>query len=406
MLYIFIHQNFPGQFRHIAKALADNPSNEVIGIGDENNINTKLVLHPRIRLLTYQPHGAGRKETHHYLRDYEGHIRRGQALVRLLLNLRDQEGLKPDVIMAHPGWGEGLFLKDVFPSAKIIQYFEFYYQGTGADTGFDPEFPNSFDDQLRVRIKNSTQLQSLIGCDYGISPTIWQRSRYPAELQHKIEVIHEGIDTTVVRPDPSASLFINGHQLKSGDEVVTYVARNLEPYRGFHTLMRSIPALQAKRPNALVIIVGGSDVSYGKRLPEGETYRKRYVDEVKDEVDWSKVFFVGKLSYADYLKVLQVSAAHIYLTYPFVLSWSMLEAMAAGCLLIASDTAPVKEVITDGMNGHLVDFFDHEQLSTRIDMSLRESKDSQRLRDAARQKVVSEYDLRTVCMPKLLKKFT
>ena len=404
MRYLFIHQNFPGQFRHVSKVLADDPANEVIGIGDANNLKGKPVLHPGIRVLSYQPHRSGHKETHHYLRDFEGHIRRGQAVVRLLLKLRDEEGLKPDVIMAHPGWGEGLFLKEVFPNAKIIQYLEFYYQGTGSDVGFDPEFPTTLDDQLRVRIKNSTQLQSLIGCDYGISPTNWQKTRYPKEFQHKIEVIHEGIDTNVVCPNSSTSITINSQRLQAGDDIITYVARNLEPYRGFHTLMRSLPSLQARRPNARVIIVGGDDVSYGKRLSEGETYRQRYCAEVQGKVDWSKVFFVGKLPYADYLKVLQVSAAHIYLTYPFVLSWSMLEAMAAGCLLIASDTPPVREVITDGENGLLVDFFDHERLATLIDQALSSSTESQKMRFAARQKIVNEYDLATICLPKLLKK--
>lgn len=402
MRYLFIHQNFPGQFRHVADALADDPTNEVIGIGEAANLKGRPALHARIRVLSYQPHGHSHKETHHYLRDFEGHVRRGQSIVRLLLKLRDEEGFQPDVVIAHPGWGEGLFLKDVFPNAKIIQYFEYYYQGTGGDVGFDPEFPSTLDDQLRVRIKSSTQLHSLIGCDQGISPTAWQQSRYPAELRHKIEVIHEGIDTEIVKPDPGAWVEINGQRLQADDEIVTYVARNLEPYRGFHTFMRSLPKLQALRPNAKVIIVGGDDVSYGKRLPEGQSYRQRYCAEVQDQVDWGRVFFVGKLPYADYLKVLQVSAAHIYLTYPFVLSWSMLEAMAAGCLLVASDTAPVKEVIGDGKNGLLVDFFDHDQLANKIAGVLANPETYGPLRDNARKTIIAQYDLKTICLPKML----
>jgi glycosyltransferase involved in cell wall biosynthesis len=244
----------------------------------------------------------------------------------------------------------------------------------------------------------------LIGCDSGISPTNWQKTRYPTELQHKIEVIHEGIDTTVVCPNPNASVTINGKRFQLGDELITYVARNLEPYRGIHTFMRSIPAIQSKRPNARIIIVGGNDVSYGKKLPQGETYRQRYCAEINDMVDWSKVFFVGNLPYADYLKVLQVSAAHVYLTYPFVLSWSMLEAMSAGCLLIASNTAPVKEVIEHGENGLLFDFFDHEELSMLVAQALENMTGYQNLRNSARNKIISDFDLSTVCMPKLLKK--
>ena len=403
MRYLFIHQNFPGQFRHVAKVLADDPSNEVIGIGEAPNLKSRPALHARIRVLSHQPHGSAHKETHHYLRDFEGHLRRGQTVVRLLLKLRDEDGFQPDVIVAHPGWGEGLFLKDIFPNARIIQYFEYYYQGTGGDVGFDPEFPSTLDDQLRVRIKNTTQLHSLIGCDQGVSPTAWQQSRYPAELRNKIEVIHEGIDTEIVKPDAGAWVEINGQRLQAGDEIVTYVARNLEPYRGFHTFMRSLPKLQALRPNAKVIIVGGDEVSYGKRLPEGQTYRQRYCAEVQDRVDWSRVFSVGKLPYADYLKVLQISAAHVYLTYPFVLSWSMLEAMAAGCLLVASDTAPVKEDIEDGQNGLLVDFFDHDRLANKITEVLANPEIHPPLRNSARKTIVEQYDLKTLCLPKMLR---
>lgn len=404
MRYLFIHQNFPGQFRHVVKALADDPSNVVIGISEAANMKGCPALHSMLRVLSYQPHGHGSKDTHQYLRDFEGHIRRGQSVVRLLLKLRDQGGFHPDVVVAHPGWGEGLFLKDVFPKARIIQYFEYYYQSAHGDVGFDPEFPNTLDDQLRVRIKNSTQLQSLVGCDQGISPTQWQKSRYPVELQSKIDVIHEGIDTDVVKPDPDAWVEINGQRMQAGDEIVTYVARNLEPYRGFHTFMRSLPKLQVLCPGAKVIIVGGDDVSYGKRLPEGQTYRQRYCAEVQNQVDWSRVFFVGKLSYESYVKVLQVSAAHVYLTYPFVLSWSMLEAMSAGCLLVASDTAPVKEVIEEGRNGLLVDFFDHEKLAGRIAEVLTDAAKHQPLRDNARKTIIDRYDLNTICLRKLLDK--
>lgn len=404
MRYLFIHQNFPGQFRHVAKALADDPAHEVIGIGEARNIKGRPVLHPRIRVLGYQPHGHSHKETHHYLREYEGHIRRGQTIVRLLLKLHKEEGFQPDVVVAHSGWGEGLFLKDVFPRAKHIQYFEYYYQSVGGDIGFDPEFPSALDDRLRVRIKNSTQMQSLVACDLGLSPTQWQKSLYPIELQSKIEVIHDGIDTEVVKPDSGAWVEINGQRFKAGDEIVTYVARNLEPYRGFHTFIRSLPELQALRPNAKIIIVGGNDVSYGKRLPEKQTYRKRYCAEVQGQVDWSKVFFVGKLSYPNYLKVLQVSAVHVYLTYPFVLSWSMLEAMAAGCLLVASDTTPVREVIEDGKNGLLVNFFDHKQLAVKIAEILVDLNKLMHLRANARKTIVEQYDLKGICLPRIRSK--
>lgn len=385
------------------RALADDPANEVVCVGETRNLQGRPPLHPRLRVLGYQMPEEVRSQAHPYLRDHEGHVRRGQAVVRLLLGLRQQGGFQPDVVVAHPGWGEALFLRDVFPHARHIQYCEFYYHGQGADVGFDPEFPASLDDQLRVRSKNGTQLQSLVAADAGISPTAWQASRYPPELRGKISVCHDGIDTEVVRPDPQAWLEINGERLAAGDEVVTYVARNLEPYRGFHVFMRMLPALQALRPNARVIIVGGDDVSYGRRLPAGQSYREMYRKELDGRVDWRKVSFVGKLAYADYLNVLQVSAAHVYLTYPFVLSWSALEAMAAGCLLVGSRTAPVEEVIEDGRSGLLVDFFDGDALAQRLAQVLADPGAYRPLRDRARQVVRERYDLRTVCLPAMLR---
>jgi glycosyltransferase involved in cell wall biosynthesis len=343
--------------------------------------------------------------THHYLRDFETHVRRGQSVVRACIELR-KRGFEPDVVLAHPGWGEGLFLRDVYPKARLLKYFEYYYQADGGDVGFDPEYPAGLDDRLKTRARNSTQLHSLVACDGGISPTVWQQSRYPPEFRSKIEVIHEGVDTDAVRPDPAAFFERDGRRFAAGDEIVTYVARNLEPYRGFHIFMRALPKLQALRPNAQVLVVGGDEVSYGRRLPSGESYRGRLVKELGDRVDWRRVHFLGRLPYADYLKVLQVSAAHVYLTYPFVLSWSMLEAMAAGCLVIGSATPPVMEVIREGENGVLADFFDAEALARIVAAALAEPARYRAMRDAARQTAIERYDLRTRCLPGWMRRLT
>ena len=308
----------------------------------------------------------------------------------------------PDVTFAHPGWGEALFIKDIYPTTRLVNYLEYFYRMDDGDVGFDPEFPVTVDDAPRIRIKNSTQLMSLVGCDASISPTHWQKSRYPQEYQHKIQVIHEGVDTDLLKPDPLASVDINGLRLEAGDEVVTYVARNLEPYRGFHTFMRALPALQAKRPNAHVLIVGAEGVSYGRRLPAGETYRQKYQSEVQAAVDWSRVHFLGQIQYERYIRVLQVSMAHVYLTYPFVLSWSMLEAMSAGCLIVGSSTPPVQEVITHGHDGLLTDFFDANALANTLADVLDKPKAFEGLRQQARETVMRRYDLKTVCLPAVM----
>lgn len=398
MRFLFVHQNFPAQFRHVARALADNLRHEVIGVGDAANVKSALTLHPRIAVLGYPSPKRGTAHTHAYLRGYEGHIRRGQQVARVALRLKAR-GFFPDVVVVHGGWGEGLFLKEVFPAARHIHYCEYFYHAAGGDVGFDPEFPASLDDRLRVPVKNSTQLPGLTQCTAGISPTHWQRSRYPTEFQSKIAVLHEGIDTSLAKPDPHALLEVQGKGFRAGEEIVTFVARNLEPYRGFHCLMRALPILQTLRPTAQVLIVGGDDVSYGRRLPPGESYRQKYSAEIEGKVDWSRIHFLGKLPYQDYLKVLQVSSVHVYLTYPFVLSWSMLEAMASGCLVVGSATPPVQEVIRHGENGLLVDFFDPQGLARQVAEALADPQRFAALRDQAREHAQRHYDLQRVCLP-------
>jgi glycosyltransferase involved in cell wall biosynthesis len=405
MRYLFVHQNFPGQFKHIACALADDPRHEVVAIGDVANIKSSLTLHPRVKVYGYASPKGGGEQTHVYIRSYEGDVRRGQQLLRACMRIKEQ-GFVPDVVVVHPGWGEGLFLGELFPLARRIHYCEYFYQAEGADLGFDPEFPASIDSRLRVHLRNATQLLGLSECAAGVSPTRWQRSLYPVELQAKISVLHEGIDTTLVKPDPQAWLEVRGKVFLPGEQLVTFVARNLEPYRGFHRFMRALPELQARCPKAQFLVVGGDKVSYGVRLPAGQSYREKYMAELGGRVDWSRVHFLGKLPYRDYLKVLQLSSAHLYLTFPFVLSWSMLEAMACGCLVIGSATPPVEEVISHGQNGLLVDFFDAEQLADQVADVLANPQAFTPMRDKAREYIEQHYDLRTHCIPAWLEFLT
>lgn len=403
MRFLFVHQNFPGQFRHVARHLASNHGHTVVGMCDAANLERGKGLHERITIAGYRSPPPSEQAPHPYLRDTQEHIRRGQHVLGAVRQLR-AKGFVPDVVVAHSGWGEALFLRDAYPDARHLHYCEYYYHAKGADVGFDPEFPSGPNDGPRILVRNTTALLSLAQCDAGIAPTDWQRSLFPPELQAKISVMHEGVDTAAVKPDPQAQLQIGGAILRAGDEIVTFVARNLEPYRGFHTFMRALAALQALRPAARVVILGGDEVSYGRRLPDGATYRQKYTDEANhpdqaQRVDWSKVHFLGKVPHAQFVKVLQVSAVHAYLTYPFVLSWSMLEAMAAGCLLVASDTAPVREVIRDGENGLLVDFFDAAALAARLAYALEQRAALAPLRVQARSHMVKHYDLASACGP-------
>ena len=308
-------------------------------------------------------------------------------------------------MLGHNGWGEIWYLKDIFPQVPLVGYFEFFYQTSGADTGFDPSDPPVADTAPRLRTKNMGNLLGLHSADVGQTPTRWQQSTYPAIYQPKLEVMHEGIHTDQAKPDPHAvfewpaSATTPAIRLQAGDEVITYVARNLEPYRGFPSFMRSLPMILKQRPQAQVLIVGGDLTSYGGRLPAGESYKQRLIAELGDAVDWQRVHFLGKLPYAAYLRVLQVSRVHVYLTYSFVLSWSMLEAMACGCLVVGSKTAPVEEVMRDAENGLLVDFFAPEEIAEKVVHALRKPAAFAPLREQARQTILEHYDLHTRCLP-------
>jgi glycosyltransferase involved in cell wall biosynthesis len=318
-------------------------------------------------------------------------IHRGRKVAAGAAQLK-RAGFKPDVIFTHNGWGEALFLKDVFPQARVLLYCEFFYRARGGDMGFDREFPPTAEKILRLRVMNAPLLMSLDASDAGIAPTRWQQRQFPAPYSARVNVIHDGIDTDLVSPS-------DANEKNTEEELITYVARNLEPYRGFHVFMRAIPEIQRLRPRARIVIVGGDDVSYSPRLPAGETYRGRMLRELDGKIDASRISFLGKIPYEEYLGLLRRSSVHVYLTYPFVLSWSLLEAMASGCLVVGSRTPPVEEVIKDGENGLLVDFFSTERIAERVDYALSRQKDLQVLRDSARKTVLAGYDLKRVCLP-------
>ncbi len=396
MKILFVHQNFPGQYLHLARHLGSQPGNEIVFITQRSDATL-----PGVKNIVYKPHRGVTQSQHHYLVDTEAGLLNAQAVARVALDLK-QSGFVPDVMLGHNGWGETWYLKDVYPGTPLIGYFEFFYRFLGADVGFDPDEPQIFDTAPRIRTKNLGNLIGLDAADMGQTPTQWQRSCYPAGYQHKLHVTHEGIDTELVKPDPHARLSLPelGIELRRDDEVVTYVARNLEPYRGFPQFMRSLPAILEQRPNARVLIVGGDEVSYGHRLPDGQTHKQRMLAELGSSLDRKRVHFLGKVPYSVFLKILQVSRVHVYLTFPFVLSWSMLEAMSAGCLVVGSRTAPVEELIRDGENGLLVDFFNPTAIAERVVEVLAAGReDYADIRQAARHTIVENYDLKTICLP-------
>lgn len=400
---LFIHQNFPGQFKHLAPALVA-----------KGHACTALTLRVKeatvwngVRVLPYavkRPSGQG---VHPWLADTETKVIRGEACYHAARALRDK-GYHPDIIVAHHGWGEPMFLRDVWPAARIGLYCELYHLSDRDHLGFDPEFMPQVSEaeHLRIRMKNLNNLIHLPLCDMGLSPTRFQADTFPAAFRDRISVIHDGIDTDHVRPDPGARVTLpDGQVLTRDDEVLTFVNRNLEPYRGYHVFMRALPRLLAARPQAQVVIVGGDDVSYGGKPPKGQTWKQIFVDEVRGQIpdrDWARVHFLGRVPYSDFVPLLQVARVHVYLTYPFVLSWSLFEAMSAGGAIVASDTAPVREAITHGDTGLLVDFFDGAALVEQVCRLMDDPALRARLGQAARAHVTARYDLRRICLPQQL----
>lgn len=399
MNILFIHQNFPGQYKHLAPALAADPANRVVAM----HMQSQPTPVAGVTSICSRVQRGNTPDIHPWLQETEAKVIRGDASLQTALNLKNQ-GFKPDIICAHPGWGESLFVKDVWPEARLLCFFEFYYHAVGQDVDFDPEFPPTPEEPYRLRLKNINNLLALEACDAGLSPTEYQKHLHPCEFQYKIKVVHDGIDTDQVVPNPTVSVTLNstGLTLTRQDEVVTFVNRNLEPCRGWHIFARALPEILARRPKAHILIIGGDDVSYGRRPTDGISYKQRYLTEVVDRLDMQRVHFLGRISYTAFLAVLQVSSAHVYLTYPFVLSWSMLEAMSSEALVIGSRTTPVEEVIRHGDNGLLVDFFSPAEVAATVDEVFRHPDRMQAIRKQARRTVVERYDLRRVCLPQQL----
>jgi glycosyltransferase involved in cell wall biosynthesis len=407
MNLLFIHQNFPGQFKHLAPALAAQ-GHRVVAM----SMQTKQpVRWQGVEVLPYSVSRGTTAGVHPWVSDFETKTIRAEACFRAALELKRQ-GFTPDAIVAHPGWGESLFLKEVWPRSRLGIYCEFFYRTQGADTGFDPEFPirDPEGDACRLQLKNLNNLLHFQVADAGISPTQWQASTFPEPFRDRISVIHDGIDTDAIQPNPHVSMGLGvksgGHvTLTKADEVVTFVNRNLEPYRGYHIFMRALPALLERHPTARFLIVGGDDVSYGARPPQGTTWKQTFLDEVRDQVPpqaWQRVHFLGNIPYDQFIPLLQLSSVHVYLTYPFVLSWSLLESMSAGCAVVASDTPPLQEVIRHGETGRMVDFFSPTALADEVSALLQDEPARKRLGEQARDYACTQVDLKHVCLPRQL----
>ena len=388
MRILFLHPNFPAQFRHLALALRDDPNHRIVfGTNREDGHIRNVVK------AIYQVSRDPSDSVHYYVRTLEKAVLQGQAVVRLIQNLAEK-GFVPDLIYGHSGWGPTLYVKDVLPQVPLLCYFEWFYRGRGGDSDFDPDNPIDLNTMASIRTKNTPILMDLYSCDAGLCPTQWQQQQFPSEFQGKLQVMHDGIDTDTFKPNREVKLVLPdiGLDLSQAEEIVTYVSRGMEPYRGFPQFIEALQLLQRRRPHCHAVIVGEDRVCYGSLREDGKTYKQAMLEQFP--LDMSRVHFTDGLPYPDYLKVLQASTVHVYLTYPFVLSWSMMEAMSVGCAIVASDTLPVKEMIVDGESGLLVDFFSPQQIADRVEEALENPDRMEEIRANARETIVQNYNLR------------
>ena len=389
MKYLFVHQNFPGQYLHLLRHLGADPGNEIMFISEPNPNGL-----PNVRRILYSTPKPDQESVHSTARDFDLACHRADLVAERAVNLK-RLGFTPDIVIGHHGWGELLNVRDVWPDVPMLGYFEFYYATDGQDVDFDPEFPMQPEKFPKIRAMNVVNLMALALGQHGQTPTAWQQTRYPDWARPRIRVIPEGARLDVCKPNPAARrapFTIGDFTVAPGEKLVTYVARNLEPYRGFHIMMRALSDLLGARPDVKVIMVGGDDVSYGSRL-QGSTWREFLVNETKGTYDPSRVLMPGQIPYETYIRLLQRSDAHVYLTYPFVASWSLREALACGCAIVASDVESVAEFITDDTNGRLVPFLEPKKVAGAVLDLLEDAKLSRRLRAGARKYAETHLDM-------------
>lgn len=396
MNILFIHQNYPGQYREYIPQLAATGDHKIAFL-------TQRTAVPQVKdhfIGVYKAMHKPKPETWRFARWFETTIGNAGGAARACKVLRDK-GFIPDLVTGHANWGELIFVKDVWPDTKLIGLFEYYFLAKGGLVNFDPEVKSSLDSAQLLFVNNAPNYLSMEKCDAGVSPTKWQRDTHPLSLRGKITVLHDGIRTDKLKPDHDSDLKVTCGETTfvRGEEIITYIARNLEPSRGIHTMLRSLPRLQALRPKARLAVIGGDGVSYGSQPPKGQTFRGMLMAELGDSVDWSRVHFLGQLPYGTLMNLIRLARCHVYLTVPFVLSWSLMEAMALEKTVVATDVAPVREVVDDGKTGFLFDYFKPVDLAERVADVLAHKDNYRNIGIDARRRMVEEYDFLTLRFP-------
>jgi len=389
---LFVHKNFPAQFGHIAGHLVKNKGYRCTFVSEKS-----AGWSGGIERIQYKLQGGATSATNFCSRSFENAIWHSEAIFH---TLKSRPDIQPDLIVGHSGFACTLFLRELY-DCPIINYFEYFYRTTGSDVDFRKDFPLEERSLLRVRARNAMLLLDLDDCDAGYSPTGWQRSRLPKQYQDKIHVIFDGIDTNFWQPVKNVPRVISGKNIPDDVKIVTYVSRGLESMRGFDIFMKVAKTLCDRRNDVIFVVVGEDRICYGgdERFIGGNSFKQWVLSQ--EDYDLSRILFLNRIPPRELANLFSITNLHLYLTVPFVLSWSLMNALACGAVVLASDTAPVKEMIEHGTNGLLADFFDIEQFANDAEKVLDAPNEFAPLGEAGIDMIREKYSL-DVCLPKML----
>ena len=389
MKLLFIHHTIPGQFKFLLGHYGQDEANEVVFLCHQSpQVTFKGV---RVIQCTPQPMAEGSNPIIH---EFTQGAQRATAFAQSCAQLKES-GFVPDVVIAHSGWGDGFFVKAVFPDVPLLNYMEFFFHEKGRNLNYEIEDITNPTDRAKLIAKNAPHLLNFHNADWCITPTLWQRSVHPDYMHSKMTVLHEGVNTDICAPMEREVITLpNGLTLHpQQDEIITHVESNFDHYRGFHKFLDAAEIIQSRRPNAHIIVAGRHGAGYGNNWPDGRNSQQ--ILEAAS-LDNSRIHFVGTLDYAHYLKLLQSSSAHIYMTYPYVLSWSFMEAMSVGCPLVCSKTPPIEEMVSDSENCRMFDFFDPSSLADAVDAMLDDRDAAKALGLNARKVICDHYDINDI----------
>jgi glycosyltransferase involved in cell wall biosynthesis len=396
MHVLFVHQNFPAQFGHLAGYLTQRHGYRCTFVTEKRSGTVS-----QIELIGYTPQGGATTHNHYCTRTFENSTRHAIGVYEAL---KARPDIKPDLIVGHSGFGSTLFLRELYGDTPIINLFEFFYRSKGTDMDFRKEFPPNPMDYLRSRARNATILLDLDNCNRGYCPTQFQRSLFPQEYQPKLNTIFDGVDTNVWIPMPNLPRVINGVQIPDGMKIVSYATRGMESMRGFDIFMRGANILSKMRKDVIFLIAGQDRVCYGgdAKFTGGKSFKEWVFSQ--EEYDQSRFMFLGLVPPAELAKLFNLTSVHVYLTVPFVLSWSLVNALSCGATILASDTAPVREMIQHGQNGILFDFFSPESMAELANQLLDRHEEYRPLGHNGAALVREKYSI-DVCLPQMVQMY-